>query len=75
MSSYIAVILADPSIKKAPRMTSGSDIKLITEIVTILSPFDETTKEILGFQYITASLVIPLRSVIERYLKKPQAKP
>ncbi|CAG9840962.1 unnamed protein product [Diabrotica balteata] len=69
MSPYIAAILADPSIKKALRMISGSDIKLITEIVTILSPFDEATKEISGFQYITASLFIPLMSVIEKSLK------
>lgn len=70
LSRFIAQVLASPNIRNAPRMLSGDDIELISEIVSILAPFDEATKEISGSNYITGSLIIPLITCIESKLIK-----
>lgn len=74
MSPLIAQVLASPSIKNAPRMISGADIEFLSEILNILMPFDEATKEISGSEYITGSLVIPLVTILESALRNLNLK-
>lgn len=70
LSPYIARVLASPNLKKAPRMISGSEIEVLTELLNILKPFKEATIEISGSDYITGSLCIPLLCIIESALSK-----
>ncbi|CAH0562783.1 unnamed protein product [Brassicogethes aeneus] len=67
---YVARVLASPSIKlkNAPRMLSGNEIELLSEIVNILKPFKQATTEISGSDYITGSLVLPMISCIDSAL-------
>lgn len=74
LSPLIAQVLANSTIKNAPRMICGADIELVSEILDILMPFDEATKEISGSEYITGSLVIPLVTIIESALKNLNPK-
>lgn len=69
MCPLIAQVLANPTIKNTLRMISGANIELLSEILDILSPFDEATKEISESKYITGDLVITLVTIIESALK------
>nr|XP_022910900.1 zinc finger BED domain-containing protein 4-like [Onthophagus taurus] len=74
LAPLIVQILTNPSIKNAPRMVSGADIQLVSEVLNIFMPFDEATKEISGSDYITGSLVISLLTIIETTLKNNNSK-
>ncbi|XP_030762679.1 zinc finger BED domain-containing protein 4-like [Sitophilus oryzae] len=67
---YVARVLANPNLKlkNAPRMLSGDEIDLLSEIVEILKPFKQATTEISGSDYLTGSLVLPMISCIESAL-------
>ncbi|GBM53294.1 hypothetical protein AVEN_164837-1 [Araneus ventricosus] len=63
LSTPTAQVSVYPTIKNAPRM-----IELTSEILDILTPFGEATKEILGSEYIIGSLITPLATIIESVL-------
>lgn len=62
---YVAPILLKSP--KAPPMIDASELVLIKEILTILSPIEAVSKEIFGESYLTSSKVIP---VINCLIKK-----
>jgi len=68
LAPHIARVLASPKLKHAPRMLSGDEIELVSDIIQVLSPFEQATTEISGSEYLTGSLVLPMISCIEAAL-------
>lgn len=46
-------------------MVCAKDIEEIIEIITVLRPLEEATKELCGEQYVSSSMVIPIVHLLE----------
>ncbi|XP_018578649.1 zinc finger BED domain-containing protein 1-like, partial [Anoplophora glabripennis] len=58
LSTYIAPILLENS--KGPSMIQGMEIEIVREVLQILKPIEQVSKEICGEQYLTGSKIIPI---------------
>ncbi|KAJ3661761.1 hypothetical protein Zmor_006146 [Zophobas morio] len=54
--------------RKAPRMVSAEEIDILKELIILLQPFEEVTKEISGQGYVTSSKVIPMVNCVLKKL-------
>jgi ABC-type Zn uptake system ZnuABC Zn-binding protein ZnuA len=55
----IPLTLAIADCSKAASALNAENYAVLENLVTILSPFEDATKQIFGEQYVTISLVIP----------------
>lgn len=58
LADYIGTILLQNA--KAPAMLTGTEMAIIKELIQILSPIENVTKEISGQEYATSSIIIPI---------------
>lgn len=60
LAPILATILANKDHKDGPQMLAGSNIEIISEVISLLKPFKEATVYISADKYVTASTVLPL---------------
>lgn len=58
LSATVAKILSGRG--NAPDMLTSSQLNVIRELITLLTPFKQATEDISGDQYVSASLAIPI---------------
>lgn len=68
LSCHVAPILLQNS--KGPAMIDGMEIETIKEVLEILKPIEEVSREISGEKYLTSSKVIPIVNCLTRKLQK-----
>lgn len=68
LSALVTKILATKSLtnRKTPDMVATSQFNIISDLVSILSPFEEAEEEISGSNSVTFSLAIPVTNVIRQ---------
>ncbi|XP_023211757.1 zinc finger BED domain-containing protein 1-like [Centruroides sculpturatus] len=54
------------SFHSAPRMISAYNLQVLREVIDILKPFDQLTKQISGEKYITVSSILPMISCMTK---------
>ncbi|KAJ8961314.1 hypothetical protein NQ314_005963 [Rhamnusium bicolor] len=63
---YIApILLKDPEF---PAMVNASDLRLVEEVLQILAPIEQVSKEICGELYLTSSKIIPIINCLKQQL-------
>ncbi|XP_063931157.1 zinc finger BED domain-containing protein 4-like [Zophobas morio] len=66
VKDYVAPVLLRH--RKAPRIVSAEEIDILKELIILLQPFEEVTKEISGQGYVTSSKVIPMVNCVLKKL-------
>lgn len=67
LSDFISTILLQKP--KAPTMLTGTEIAIVKEIINIMMPIEQVTKELSGQEYVTSSIVIPLISCMTKAIE------
>lgn len=68
LSTIVAKILAAK--RNAPDMIASSQLNVIRDVITLLSPFKQATEDISGEQYVSASLAIPISNLLQKGLEQ-----
>lgn len=58
LSEFVAPILIKHP--RSPPFLSATDIEIVNDLIQILQPLEEATRDICGNKYLTASKIIPL---------------
>ncbi|KAF0721163.1 zinc finger BED domain-containing protein 4-like [Aphis craccivora] len=67
LSEIIARVLFQ--LDTAPQNLTSLEIKLIKESIYLLQPFEQITREISGEKFMTASKIIPIRTILKKHLE------
>ncbi|KAF6209818.1 hypothetical protein GE061_015569 [Apolygus lucorum] len=59
------------SSQNVPDMIPTSLLKVMRELISLLKPFKQATEDVSGENYVTASLVIPLASLLKQEMEYP----
>lgn len=68
LSCHVAPILLQNS--KYPPMIDGMELETIKEVLEILKPIEEVSREICGEKYLTSSKVIPIVNCLTKKMQK-----
>lgn len=64
LSEIIARVLFQ--LDTAPQNLTSLEIKIIKESIILLKPFEQITREISGEKFMTASKIIPIRTILKK---------